>query len=138
MAEEQAVVGRTNLMYKGTEAQKKWARENMRKWRASHPHYKEDLKRWRAANPDRVIENARRRNAKRVFGISLEEYDAKIRESGGICAICGKSCRVFLDHNHKTKQLRGCLCSHCNFGLGQFKDDRALLLSALRYLRKWK
>jgi len=39
-----------------------------------------------------------------------------------------------LDHDHKTNALRGMLCSECNFGLGKFKDDEALMKKAIWYL----
>ncbi|MGD0290750.1 MAG: endonuclease domain-containing protein [Candidatus Binataceae bacterium] len=38
------------------------------------------------------------------------------------------------DHCHKTNRQRGLLCSSCNMGLGLFRDDPALLASAIKYL----
>jgi hypothetical protein len=39
-----------------------------------------------------------------------------------------------IDHCHKTGKIRGLLCKNCNQGLGQFKDNIDLLLSAAKYL----
>lgn len=53
----------------------------------------------------------------------------------GLCGICKSvMIRPLLDHCHKTMEVRGLLCSNCNVGLGQFKDDPDLLRAALSYL----
>lgn len=63
-------------------------------------------------------------------------------EQNGLCAICSTpenatpKGTLHLDHDHKTGFTRGLLCSNCNMGIGQFKDDPTLLLKAIRYLRK--
>lgn len=49
------------------------------------------------------------------------------------CAICEGSIEV-VDHDHKTNEVRGLLCSRCNVGLGGFKDTPSLLLKAAGYL----
>lgn len=54
------------------------------------------------------------------------------------CTICGDlstngKCHS-IDHDHKTGQIRGVLCSSCNLGLGKFKDDPQLLEFARIYL----
>jgi transcription elongation factor Elf1 len=50
------------------------------------------------------------------------------------CIICGKETSVVIDHDHKTGDVRGGLCSNCNLGLGHFKDDPELLRLAALYL----
>lgn len=53
------------------------------------------------------------------------------------CEICGaEQQQLCVDHNHTTLQIRGLLCSHCNRGLGHFKDDPALLQKAKAYLAR--
>jgi hypothetical protein len=84
---------------------------------------------------------------KRKYGISQDEYRALRDRQGGACAICGTTTPIgklphhdreafwlHVDHDHKTGQIRGLLCTKCNIGLGQFKDDPLLLQTALRYL----
>jgi len=43
---------------------------------------------------------------------------------------------MHLDHDHGTGAIRGFLCIDCNHGLGKFKDDPAMLLRAIVYLRQ--
>lgn len=79
-------------------------------------------------------------NLKRMFGISLNEYDKKLEEQNGVCAICGGLCksgkRLAVDHDHKTGQIRELLCGNCNGGLGKFQDNPELLEKAAEYIRK--
>jgi hypothetical protein len=55
-------------------------------------------------------------------------------DQGGLCAICGTAPAVHVDHDHATNELRQLLCFNCNGGLGQFKDDPAVLRAAARYV----
>ena len=102
---------------------------------------------WKAANPERARRNARAHNlmrAIRKFGISKEEYEAKLAEQRRRCPICGKSyvfdadaghpCLPCIEHSHAREarlgpraSLRGIVCSRCNFGR---------IGTADRYLRK--
>jgi hypothetical protein len=73
------------------------------------------------------------------FGMSLEEFEKLFKAQNGRCKICGKTQeennkRLSIDHCHKTGKIRGLLCNNCNRGLGLFKDNPALLESALSYL----
>ncbi len=60
------------------------------------------------------------------YGITVEQYDAMLRQQNGLCAICGrapKRFRLAVDHDHETGEIRGLLCTRCNLGLGWFRDD---------------
>jgi hypothetical protein len=48
--------------------------------------------------------------------------------------VCGSSEALAIDHCHATKAVRGLLCRACNSGLGHFRDNPALLLTATLYL----
>jgi hypothetical protein len=87
-----------------------------------------------------VFRAARDRNVRRNYGISLEEYEAKLQAQGDRCAICQE---VFvnsphLDHGHESGELRQFLCGLCNKGLGQFRDSVEHLEAAAAYLRTYR
>lgn len=64
------------------------------------------------------------------------DYDYRFFCQHGRCAICRKSSkrRLHMDHDHKTKLVRGLLCGKCNKGLGLFNDTIDLLNRAIQYL----
>jgi len=55
-------------------------------------------------------------------------------KQGGLCAICGKSCKLNVDHCHETNKIRGLLCFNCNLLLGHAKDNISILSNAIEYL----
>lgn len=73
------------------------------------------------------------------FGITLETYELIFTLQGGRCAICRRHQKEFkkslsVDHDHKSLEVRGLLCFHCNTGLGKFEDQIELLDRAKAYL----
>ena len=92
------------------------------------------------ANPDFY----RDKHMKRLYGVSLAEYNRLFEEQGGTCAICKKPeraadprsglRRLSVDHSHATGTHRALLCTSCNRGLGLFQDCPELLRVAAIYL----
>ena len=73
------------------------------------------------------------------IGVTIEDYKKFFYNQNGRCAICGKvndKKRLSFDHNHITMKIRGLLCVNCNLGLGCFKDNKKLLISAIKYLEE--
>ena len=84
---------------------------------------------------------------KRKYKITQEQYDQRVKDQDGVCAICGdpethlnnwtgKVRPLSVDHCHRTKRVRGLLCHKCNLGLGNFKDNPKNLREAANYLEK--
>ena len=96
-------------------------------------------KQWRLNNS----EKARNSYIKSKYGITLEEYNKKLKEQYDSCAICstlfpgGNKISFFIDHDHKTSQVRGLLCRECNLMIGHAKDNTDILREAVRYLERW-
>ncbi len=73
----------------------------------------------------------------RALKVTQAQYDNWLLLQNGVCAICGKppeKKRLSIDHDHVTGQIRGLLCSDCNFGISYLRDDLAVLEAAIRYL----
>ena len=80
----------------------------------------------------------RNRYLKYKYGISADRYEDILAFQHGSCAICQrppKKRRLSVDHDHKTKRVRGLLCYRCNYGLGFFKSPD-LLRRAADYLEE--
>lgn len=76
---------------------------------------------------------------KRYFNLTFEQYNKMFEQQNGVCAICGKpelKRNLSVDHNHKTKKIRGLLCLHCNAFLGRINDSQKILKRTIKYLQK--
>ena len=74
---------------------------------------------------------------KRLYGITIGEYEGLLAAQNGACAICKGgpfSRRLAVDHDHKTGLIRGLLCYPCNRGLPWFCDDPERLRGAAQYM----
>ena len=75
--------------------------------------------------------------------LTIEEAETERQKisdkQNGCCAICRKKetefkCRLSVDHNHKTGQVRGLLCYRCNkFIVGRHTYETAF--QVLEYLK---
>lgn len=72
----------------------------------------------------------------RRYGIGLEQY-ARLEElQAGRCAICSHNRIEAVDHDHNLGIVRGLLCGSCNTGMGQLRDDPAIIRRAIDYLNR--
>lgn len=87
---------------------------------------------------------------KKLYGMSLADYDALYHKQGGRCAVCSRRPQpggaLQVDHDHKccdgTKScgrcIRGLLCIKCNVGLGALLDNIRLMWRAIAYLKGYQ
>ena len=81
---------------------------------------------------DGKVEKQRENRIRLRFNISVKEYEEYMSKP---CGICNKPSE-HLDHNHKTGEIRGGLCSNCNRGLGHFQDNTKNLEGAIKWLKE--
>jgi hypothetical protein len=98
--------------------------------------------RWYGGNPEwkaHYRAGARRRNLRRRYGITPEQFDALWKAQRGRCALCPRRLRrgargfeggANVDHSHKTKHVRGLLCAICNLALGRYEEWNARRLAS--------
>lgn len=89
-------------------------------------------------NPEKV----RKYLLKSRHGLTIKQYDKILKSQNFRCGICGKHRKnekrhFAVDHNHKTKKIRGLLCNFCNHKLlGRFKDDKKKIEGFIKYFSK--
>ena len=77
------------------------------------------------------------------YGITPDSFKKMLKEQNNKCNICSVEFdelifnqKINVDHCHTTNKVRGLLCSLCNRGLGQFKDNTERLTNAINYLQE--
>jgi hypothetical protein len=105
------------------------------------------------SKPEKIIETAQRskkhyeshkdryrdRGLKKLYGISLKDYEKLYNSQEGVCKICGNfEDRLSVDHNHRTDKIRSLLCKNCNALLGHVDDSIQILKQAISYLEEYK
>lgn len=83
-------------------------------------------KQWKKDNPKKWKGQRIRRDLKRKFNITLEQYNSLFLSQNCKCAICGihqknLDRRLAVDHDHYTGKIRGLLCNQCNRQLGWYE-----------------
>jgi hypothetical protein len=102
---------------------------------ATDPDYAESQ---RACTRNRYVHvNAERLMSQ--FGMTIADYNALLARQNGACRICktkpaGR--RLAVDHCHLTDTIRSLLCNNCNLGVGNFKDNPALMRAAADYIEE--
>ena len=77
---------------------------------------------------------------KRLFGISLQQFNDMLEEQKGCCYICqthfDHEKEVNIDHDHSTGKLRKLLCRPCNTSLGLLKEKIETFYACAEYLKE--
>lgn len=85
----------------------------------------------------------------REYGITLEQYEAKLRSQAHRCAICrrpesvhlkrnGDRRRLAVDHDHVTGAVRGLLCQRCNILVWALEDNHTTLDAIRVYIEAFR
>lgn len=86
---------------------------------------------------------------KKLYGITVEQYDTLLAEQNGACAVCGSKssysrnyrstarAKLSVDHCHATGKIRGLLCTRCNRALGLIGDNIETALRMSEYLKRY-
>jgi hypothetical protein len=83
---------------------------------------------------------------KRLYGISIAQYNEMLEEQNNVCAVClkpetsthknGTIKQLSVDHCHKTNKIRGLLCDACNRAEGFLRSDVDLIRKLADYVEK--
>lgn len=105
--------------------------------------------RYVASTAEQRAARSRKHRLWRLFGLTLEEYEAKLAAQNGVCWICERPetgtsgvkrtpRRMAIDHDHETGKVRDLLCHPCNAVLGLLDEDPQRAMRVAEYLRKWE
>ena len=102
--------------------------------------YNEYQKAWQQKNSDKLKERYAKDKLndpgkfrakdwkRRGIDMTWERYEQLLKDQSGVCAICknpenveGRALAV--DHDHRTGETRGLLCTRCNHALGHFEAN---------------
>jgi hypothetical protein len=145
--------------YEATPDNRKKKRERKALWVAENRSKVAEYKQaWTAENRDKVsaynvaymsdyvkteaYTQSKHRSRMKRYQITDADFNALWENQDGCCAICkvklqprGRSKHsAAIDHNHKTREVRGVLCRGCNHGIGSLGDSPSILISAANYL----
>lgn len=116
-----------------------WHKNHFQKVKKEHIAKCKD---WGLNNPDRKNGYDLKSRLKRIYGITVGEYQEMLKYQDFKCAIClsenpkRKGARnFFVDHNHKTGFIRGLLCHRCNLAVGLVEEDQSIIMNLSRYLK---
>ena len=78
---------------------------------------------------------------KKLYGLSVKEYEELYAEAQGKCQSCGikeeeLTRRLAVDHCHTSGKVRGLLCGKCNTALGQLNDSLDTISALYSYLKE--
>lgn len=81
------------------------------------------------------------RKIKYEYGLEADDYYKMINNQNNKCIICNRKggkgkYSLHIDHDHKTRKVRGLLCWKCNSALGAFNDNITSLKNAIKYINK--
>lgn len=108
---------------KSCKAKRLYARREKRKQRDPEYKEKERLRRYKI-------------DLKKKYNLDYADYQNLLKEQNYHCAICPKTDKLCVDHNHTTGKVRQLLCDSCNKAIGLFNENPELLKSAIAYLIK--
>ena len=106
-------------------------------------HYNKQM--WATGARKRSADKNRDAHLKHRYGISLEEYNQRLVEQDGKCAICLRppgpdntppnwKGKLGVDHCHRRGAVRALLCNSCNLIVNEGNTEETLL-RAIEYLR---
>lgn len=84
----------------------------------------------------RATEQNRNKKMRARYGITLDEVNARIGKTGGMCEACGDRPGRFVDHDHETGTVRGILCSGCNLALGHLAESLHRIHGLAKYVKR--
>lgn len=119
---------------------KECTRKRSKRYRVEHPDKIREMRQnYKERRKEIRYKTDRNAHLKRKYKISESDYKVMYENQNGCCLICGikkEYGKLCIDHSHQNGNVRGLLCSSCNFAIGLLKDDVKLVKRVISYLEK--
>lgn len=158
------IIPRKKNRYKNTFCSRKCYLEAIKKDKTLHPRFKGRLKNYTCIYCGKIFERRPHNTIPKYCSLSCSakhrgenhrgennhnwkggigtRYLKKIapRPRPDICEICGRKGKkrngIVLDHNHRTKEFRGWICSNCNTTIGLVDENIEILKEIIKYINE--
>jgi hypothetical protein len=119
---------------------KAWYRENRERIASEYQADIEVRRRRRRELYREKPERARQSRLKNCYNLTEEQYSEMVQQQAGLCYLCHRMSKLFIDHDHVTGRVRRLLCIRCNFQLGHVERavERGHLQLMLDYIQAHK
>jgi hypothetical protein len=127
------------------------AREKRRRrsyeWKLKNPErYKQLIKKWKNDNQEHKAMLDRKSVLWSHYRLTIENYLEILDRQNGLCAICEKNKKLYVDHDHSCcpdkvtcgRCVRGLVCQKCNMMMHYIDECNDLLDKAIEYSIKAK
>lgn len=99
-------------------------------------------------SPTRSYDGVFRASIKRLYGMTMADYDRMLAGQAYRCAVCrrpetklrrnGQPYRLGVDHDHVTKQPRALLCHRCNHVAWAVEENYTLMPAIVAYVEQFR
>lgn len=84
------------------------------------------------------VKNVKDQQLEREYGIKRWQWKLILKSQDNKCKLCGKvfdDGKIQVDHDHKTRVVRGLLCQNCNTTLGRIENRSEWVKRAFDYIK---
>jgi len=128
---------RRNYFKKYFKTYRKKYTDYYREYRKTHKEQtKNSYKKYQKTHKEKIREYC----IKHKYNLTKLDFNNLLLAQNNRCAICNESLdltntrNIHIDHNHKTKKIRGILCQKCNQAIGLLRDNPEYAYNASIYL----
>ena len=99
---------------------------------------KEFIKKYKEKNREYLKTQAFENYLKRAYGLTISRYNNMKSEQNNKCYLCKLEKKLFVDHCHKSNNIRKLLCIKCNLYVGYYENSKHLFTQIGQYVENFK
>lgn len=116
-------------------------------WRVDNPErYKELISKWKDDNSQHKKVLDRKSQLWTHYRLTIDKYLEMVDEQNGLCAICKKNKKLYVDHDHSCcpssttcgECTRGLICQKCNMMMHYIDESNEYLEEGREYAERYR